>query len=295
MAAGIINLQKASGGITKISSADGTGVTKLVVPESGNLVSVDKTVTDNAIARYDGTTGKLQNSGVFINDGGSVGIGLANPHANLGVNHNAPGSTGANNDTVGCSIAIDSAAVAVNPILGLRWTYDRVGIGGNSYSSQLVANSENNFALEMYTTGNSPLVFGTNSTERIRIDASGNLLLKSGTGALGYGAGAGGTVTQLTSKSTAVTLNKPSGRIIMSNSALGANATAGFILYNNLICASDTLTLSIPNLIANDISNYRVTHNLYNGGAAIFVTNVSGSTLSEAISINFNLHRGTMS
>ena len=76
MAAGIINLQKESGGITKISSADGTGVTELVVPESGNLVSVDTTVTDNAIARYDGTTGKLQNSGVVIDDNGNVGIGV---------------------------------------------------------------------------------------------------------------------------------------------------------------------------------------------------------------------------
>ena len=76
MAAGVINLQKASGGITKISSADGTGVTELVVPESGNLVSVGTTVTYNAIARYDGTTGKLQNSGVVIDDNGNVGIGV---------------------------------------------------------------------------------------------------------------------------------------------------------------------------------------------------------------------------
>ena len=38
MAAGIINLQKASGGITKISSVDGTGVTELVLPESGELI-----------------------------------------------------------------------------------------------------------------------------------------------------------------------------------------------------------------------------------------------------------------
>lgn len=68
MAKAVINLQKESGGITKISSADGTGVTELVVPESGNLVSVDTAVTDNAIARHDGTTGKLQDSGVIIDD-----------------------------------------------------------------------------------------------------------------------------------------------------------------------------------------------------------------------------------
>lgn len=76
MAKAIINLQKESGGITKISSADGTGVTEVVVPESGNLVSVDTTVSDNSIARYDGTTGRLQNSGVSIDDNGNVGIGV---------------------------------------------------------------------------------------------------------------------------------------------------------------------------------------------------------------------------
>ena len=44
MAAGIINLQKASGGITKISSVDGTGVTELVVPESGELATTSNLV-----------------------------------------------------------------------------------------------------------------------------------------------------------------------------------------------------------------------------------------------------------
>lgn len=75
MAAGKINLQKASGGVTVITGVDGTGNTELVVPESGNLVSVDTAVTDNAIARYDSTTGKLQNSGVVIDDNGNLLVG----------------------------------------------------------------------------------------------------------------------------------------------------------------------------------------------------------------------------
>lgn len=39
MAKAVINLQKESGGIVKISSADGTGVTEVTVPESGELVT----------------------------------------------------------------------------------------------------------------------------------------------------------------------------------------------------------------------------------------------------------------
>lgn len=60
MAAGIINLQKASGGITKISSADGTGVTELVVPESGELVTkeyVDNSVANLSTDTYQGSYG----------------------------------------------------------------------------------------------------------------------------------------------------------------------------------------------------------------------------------------------
>lgn len=75
MAKGVINLQKESGGVTKITSTDGVSNTEVVLPESGTVTSISTTVTDNAIARYDGTTGKLQNSSVVINDNGNVGIG----------------------------------------------------------------------------------------------------------------------------------------------------------------------------------------------------------------------------
>ena len=76
------------------------------------------------------------------------------------------------------------------------------------------------------------LIFLTKPTssgnvERLRITSGGNVLVTSPAG-LGYGPGAGGTVTQATSKSTAVTLNKPSGQITMHNGSLGAGASAMF-------------------------------------------------------------------
>ena len=46
MAAGIINLQKESGGITKISSADGTVVTELVVHKSGELATKEYAIVE---------------------------------------------------------------------------------------------------------------------------------------------------------------------------------------------------------------------------------------------------------
>jgi hypothetical protein len=47
---------------------------------------VDKvTSTDNAVVRFNGTTGAVQNSGVYIKDDGSVGIGTTTPTAKLDV------------------------------------------------------------------------------------------------------------------------------------------------------------------------------------------------------------------
>ncbi len=75
MANGKIRFGKQSGGQLALVFPDGVDNTDLVLPESGTLVSVVATVTDNAIVRFDGTTGKVQTSFVIINDNGSLLVG----------------------------------------------------------------------------------------------------------------------------------------------------------------------------------------------------------------------------
>lgn len=113
---------------------------------------------------------------------------------------------------------------------------------------------------------------------------AGDVLVTSTSG-LGYGIGAGGTVTQATNKNTGVTLNKPSGQIITSNSALPANATAGFQLNSSLISSTDVVVLSInsPNTGTYQTWVYFTT----NGYCFVALKNNSGSSLSEAVTINF--------
>ena len=77
MANGKITFGKQSGGVLSLTFPDGVSNTEVVLPESGTVVAVDTAVTDNAITRYDGTTGKLQNSGVTINDNGNLLIGTS--------------------------------------------------------------------------------------------------------------------------------------------------------------------------------------------------------------------------
>jgi hypothetical protein len=75
MANSKIYLKSEAGGTTVLSRDTTATSGNLVLPASGNVASVDIAVTDNAVARYDGTTGKLQNSSVIIDDNGNVGIG----------------------------------------------------------------------------------------------------------------------------------------------------------------------------------------------------------------------------
>lgn len=145
----------------------------------------------------------------------------------------------------------------------------------------------------VYRPADNTLGFSTANTERVRVDASGNLLLTSATGVLGYGAGAGGTVTQSTSKSTAVTLNRPSGRITMNNAALAANTSVVFSLNNNTMIQGDTLSVCIVGGTAG-VATYEV-NCFYNNSAPAYITlkNITGGALSEAVQIQFNVIRGS--
>ena len=76
MADGKFLIGKPLGGTTTVTMTDGASNTNLVLPESGTVASVDTAVTNNAIARYDSTTGKLKNSTIIVDDNGNIGIGV---------------------------------------------------------------------------------------------------------------------------------------------------------------------------------------------------------------------------
>lgn len=119
---------------------------------------------------------------------------------------------------------------------------------------------------------------------------TGTNVITSENGSFGYGTGSGGTVTQATSKSTAVTLNKPSGRIITASDSLAPGAFATFALNNNKFAITDCL---IVNTVGN--ASYRTEVAFINPGVAgIRVTNISGTTLAEALLINFTIIKGAI-
>lgn len=358
MAASNLNLGKASGGVLNVQPADGTTNTSLVLPASGVVVATDVAVTDNAIARYDGVTGKVQNSSVVIDDNGNVGINDSAPQYKLSIGQSIslPSTAGSKItafskythvgnasflqfDTVRTSagsthysseerirkiidatemgyIGFGDNTVKLGNSSGDKVIIDvngNVGIGTSVLNNKLEVNGSIGFGSttgngRIYTDANwgcllqsdvsSPAVaeFGflnNAGTHLALIDTAGNLLLKSGNGGLGYGTGAGGTVTQLTSKSTAVALNKPTGRITMNNAALAAGASVDFLLYNSIIGTYDQL---ITNLVDGSVPDPRVykirASGVGSGYTWIRVTNESAGSLSEALQFTFSITKG---
>ena len=101
----------------------------------------------------------------------------------------------------------------------------------------------------------------------------------------GYITGEGGTVTQGTSKATAVTLSKRCGQITMHNASLAAATTVSFTLTNTTIVATDLLVLN--HVSGGTAGSYLLNAQCGAGSATINVRNVSAGALAEAIVIGF--------
>ena len=110
-------------------------------------------------------------------------------------------------------------------------------------------------------------------------------------GTIGYWGG--GIVVQPTNKSTAVTLNKPCGRITLANSPLVAGQAAAFAFNNTYIGPSDILLVCLNDSTGGYGGNYNAwVSYVGDNGAWISIRNVSNGTLSDTISVHFFVLKG---
>ena len=107
----------------------------------------------------------------------------------------------------------------------------------------------------------------------------------------GYGAGAGGTVTQATNKSTGATLNTRCGQITMNGASLALDTTVSFVLTNSQIAAGDVLILN--HISGGTAGSYLLNARSAAGSATIDVRNITAGILSEAIVIAFAVIKAT--
>ena len=139
------------------------------------------------------------------------------------------------------------------------------------------------------------------------VDAAANntFLARSTTGAgdyealvttttgLGFYTGAGGTITQATSKATAFTLSKMCGQITMAADALAANTIVSATWTNSLIAATDVVIINHKSV--GTIGAY--TFNVACGSptSTLYIRNNTSGSLSEALVLSFVVIKGVTS
>lgn len=112
---------------------------------------------------------------------------------------------------------------------------------------------------------------------------------------IGYGTGDGGTVTQITNRATAVTINALSGTITTDSTSLAAEASAVFVVTNNKVAISDVVVCSIRSGSIALNTQIEVTA-VANGSFSISVINnnvAAGTAETGAIIINFVVLKGS--
>lgn len=109
-------------------------------------------------------------------------------------------------------------------------------------------------------------------------------------GSLGYSTGAGGVVTQQTSRTTGVTLNRPSGQITMF-SAAGSATAATFTVTNSVVSATDTIILNQ----ASGTNLYQLFVTAVTGGSFNITFFTTGGVATDAPVINFTVIKGASS
>ena len=101
-----------------------------------------------------------------------------------------------------------------------------------------------------------------------------------------------GTVTQATSKSTGVTLNKISGQVTMHNASLASAAKVSFVVTNSKVAATDLVSVAV--LSGGTANAYRAAVTAVAAGSfTVTVENITGGSLGEAAVIGFVVHKLT--
>lgn len=133
--------------------------------------------------------------------------------------------------------------------------------------------------------------FGLVGAAAEAIDVHGNILsdgnIRTSAGRVGYASGAGGTVTQVTSRTTAVTINKPCGEIDLV-SAAGSTSWQTFTVNNTIVGANDTIRVCQKS----GTDKYQIHVTRVAAGAFDITFATTGGTTTEAPTFNFSVMSG---
>lgn len=102
----------------------------------------------------------------------------------------------------------------------------------------------------------------------------------------GYASGAYNSVTQTNNKTTAVTVNTPSGQIITANSQLAPSAQAVFVVTCSAVSSRDVVIISPSS--GGTVGAYNIfVAAIADGSFTVVIKNSTNNAYSEAIHLNY--------
>lgn len=187
----------------------------------------------------------------------------------------AIGPNGATNPSFSINSSVGSAATGLQVI----------GRAAAAGADLVVISSGTNENLKIDAKGSGTI--SLNPTGTGNVTTPRGLVSTGATAGIGYATGAGGTVTQATSRTTGVTINKTTGAITLV-SAAGSTTPASFTVTNSAVAATDVVVLSQKS--GTDKLSLDVT--AVGAGSFEITFNTKSGTTTEQPVINFAVIKG---
>jgi hypothetical protein len=256
--------------------------------QRATLSSVGNFSLSSTTASTSTTTGSLVNAGGFGNAGDIWGGGKARIGGN---------SLSGLDGGVGADFAVTSTSVAnvagflqgssgrgirlyqngyVNSTTGGDWSVAATTAGANMSAGTNGAASGGTLSFT------APTLLSVLNTTATSLQSAGGIRSTSATGGIGYATGAGGAVTQITSRTTGVTLNTVAGAITLFTDG-GSEFWQSFTVTNSVVAATDTIIVNQRS--GTDLYMMHVTAVAAGSFRISFAT--TGGTTSEAPVFNF--------
>ncbi len=264
---------------TEKTVVSGTGVSTALKIGTTSVSVGNIQLSGNAISALSGTVG-ITNAAITsgsitgitdlaIADGGTGASTASDARTNLGLGTMA-------------TQAASSVAITGGSITGV--TFSGSFSGMTLVESTTITGTTTTNGGNLRLTANTLSSTNTNGNIAIAPDGTGEVVINK---PFGYGGSStGGTVTQLTDKSTGVTLNKLCGQITMNGASLVQNTSVSFTLTNSYIDSTDVVIANIAS--GATAGAYNITVEAINSGSCnISLYNHSSGSKSEALVLNF--------
>jgi hypothetical protein len=228
-------------------------LTQAITSASANALAVGPAGTTNPALNVDASTGSAVTGLNVVAAASGSGVALAAlGGTNESVTIDGKGTGGVKLNSVGGTGAIRlGGAGSGNNATGLTVTPAAAASGlavavvSTGTNENLTIDAKGSGTISLNVTGTGNIVLGRAATG-VSLAVTAGLTSSGPTGAgIGYATGAGGTVSQLTDRTTTVILNKLSGTITTQATSLAAGASVQFTVTNSTVAAGDVVVAAI--------------------------------------------------